>query len=81
MTNPTRLLLVLVLVLVTASAGYGEEPRSGPAAVGSSPQARKALAESIPRREMELAVRERKEVLTEVELRMQEMGVRLRATS
>ena len=75
MTNPTRLLLVLVLVLVTASAGYGEEPRSGPAAVGSSPQARKALAESIPRREKELATRERKDVLTEVELRMQEMGV------
>ena len=75
MTNPTRLLFVLVLVLVTASAGYGEEPRSGPAAVGSSPQARKALAESIPRREKELALRERKDVLTEVEQRMQEMGV------
>ena len=75
MTNPTRLLLVLVLVLVTASAGYGEEPRSGPAAVGSSPQARKALAESIPRREKELALLERNDVLTEVEQRMQEMDV------
>ena len=75
MANRTRLLLVLGLVLVTASVGYGEEPRSGPAAVGSSPQARKALAESIPRREKELALRERKDVLTEVEQRMQEMDV------
>ena len=75
MANRTRLLLVLVLVVVTASDGYGEEPPSGLAAVRSSPQARKALAESIPRREMELALRERKDVLTEVKQRMQELGV------
>jgi hypothetical protein len=75
MANRNRLLLILVLALVTASYGYGEEPQSGLAAVRSSPEARKALAESIPRREKELVLRERKDVLAEVKQRMQEMGV------
>ncbi|HVG09169.1 MAG TPA: hypothetical protein VNM67_15795 [Thermoanaerobaculia bacterium] len=38
-------------------------------------EARKALAESIPRRELELALRDREEVLVEVEKRIQEMGL------
>lgn len=73
MASHNRLLLVLALVFT--SDGYGMEPRRGVAAVGSSPQARKALAESISRREIELVLRDRKDVLTEVKQRVQEMGV------
>jgi hypothetical protein len=75
MANPARLLLVLFLVLVTASDGYGKEPQRGLTAAKPGPQARRELAESIPRRELELALRDRKEVLAEVKLRMQEMSV------
>jgi hypothetical protein len=43
--------------------------------VRPAPDERKALADSIPRREKELALRERKDVVVEVKQRMQEMGV------
>lgn len=68
------LLLVSGLALATASSGYGEEPRGG-RVVDAAPNAQAALAASIPRRELELALRQRGDALAEVEKRMQEMGV------
>ncbi|HEX9944570.1 MAG TPA: hypothetical protein VGG03_21375 [Thermoanaerobaculia bacterium] len=59
-----------------ASSSFGEEPRSGRAKERISAQERAALAASIPRREAELAKRQREDVLVEVEKRAQEMGVR-----
>ena len=70
-----RILPLLALALLTPSDGYGEEPRSGMAAGKLSSEERKALAESIPRREKELAQREREDVQSEVKQRMKEMGV------
>src|SRR5829696_6855285 len=74
----TRPLLVLGLTLLATSYGYGEEPRGG-RAVRPAPQERQALADSIPRREKELALRKRNDVLAEVRQRMQEMGVKASA--
>lgn len=69
------LLLVLVLALVTSPSASGEEPRISSVAVESTSQARAALAASIPRRESELAQRRPADVRTEVEQRIQELGV------
>lgn len=70
-------LIVLSLgIPLTASAGVGEEPRSGQVTERMSTQARAALAASIPRREAELAQRPREDVLAEVEVRAREMDVR-----
>lgn len=65
--------VLLLGVFLTASYGYGEEPRNNPAAVKLSLEERTSLATSIPRRELELAVRKQKEVLVEVKKRIQEL--------
>jgi hypothetical protein len=70
-----RRVLLLPVVFLMASNGFGEEQPSGQVEERMSAQARKALAESIPRREKELALRVRKDVLAEVKQRMREMGV------
>src|SRR5215210_8523488 len=76
MTHANARRIVLLLgVLLTTSYGYAQEPRSRAAGMEPTRETRKALAESIPRRELELALREREEVLVEVEKRIQEMGV------
>lgn len=75
MRSPGACAIVLLLgAFLTSSDGYGEEPRSR-GAVEVSREARAALAASIPRREAELAMRQREEVLAEVEARAEEMGV------
>jgi len=82
-----RAVLLLLVVFLVASSGFAQEPRSGQVADRTqeaqnglppemSAQARAALAASVPRREAELAKRQREDVLAEVELRAQEMGVR-----
>lgn len=71
--------ILLLVVFLIASTGFGEERSSGQMAERMSAQARKALAESLPRREKELALRVRKDVLAEVKQRIQEMGVRASA--
>lgn len=74
-----RSVLFLPVVFLMASSGFGEEPRSVRVTERISPQARAALAASMPRREAELAKRQREEVLAEVEVRAREMGVRASA--
>lgn len=69
-----RIVLGLAIVL-TASSAHAEEPRGDRIKVESSREAREALAASIPRREIELALRDRKEVLAEVKTRIQELGL------
>lgn len=71
-----RTVLFLLVIFLMASNGFGEEPRSGQVAERMSTQARAALPGSIPRREAELAKRQREDVLAEVEMRALEMGVR-----
>jgi len=71
-----RSLLFLPVVFLMASNGFGEEPRRGQGTERMSAQARAALAASIPRREAELAKRQREDVLVEVEARAREMSVR-----
>ncbi|MFL6193023.1 MAG: hypothetical protein ACJ75H_02535 [Thermoanaerobaculia bacterium] len=66
---------VLLGVFLTASYAYGEEPRNHPAPAKPSLQERQSLKATIPRREMELAMRDRKEVLAEVKKRVQELGL------
>ena len=70
-----RRVIFLLIAFLMASNGFGEERSSGQAAGRMSAQAREALAESLPRREKELALRARKDVLAEVEQRIQEMDV------
>jgi hypothetical protein len=65
--------------LLTGSSAFGEEPRKGGMAERAAPQSREALAEAIPRRELELALRQPEEVVAEVKQRMQELGVRASA--
>lgn len=73
-------LTVLVLgIFLTATNGWGEEPRSGEVAERTNVQARKALADSIPRRELELVLRQRQEVLGEVKERIRMLGVKASA--
>ena len=67
---------IILGLLLTASSGFGEEPRRAKAVDDLSiPGARAALGESIPRREKDLARRQRKDVLAEVGKRALEMGV------
>lgn len=73
------LIVLLLGIFLTASTGFGEEPLRVEVAERTSPEAREALAAAIPRRELELALRQREEVLAEVKQRMQEMGVRASA--
>ncbi len=69
-------LIVLGLgTLLTVSSGFGEEPRAGRATVETAADAQ-ALAASLSRREAELAIRQRKDVLAEVAARAREMGVK-----
>ena len=68
--------LLFSVVFLMASSGFGEEPRSGRVTERMSTKERAALAASLPRREAELAKRQREDVLVEVEKRAQEMGVR-----
>jgi hypothetical protein len=68
-------LIVLSLTLVLPALRAAEEPRRDPALGRLRPQDREALAESIPRRELELALRQREEVLAEVEQRLAQMRV------
>lgn len=63
--------VLLLGVFLTASYGYGEEPRNHTAAV--KVQERAALEASIPRREVELALRDEEEVLAEVKRRIQDL--------
>ena len=65
-------------MLLMASLVLGEEPRSGGVAARTDAQAR-MLADSIPRRELELALRQREEVLVEVKARMGTLGVKASA--
>jgi len=76
-----RTVLLLLVVFLMASNALGQEPRSGQGTPRMSAQARAALAASIPRREAELAQRQREEVLAEVEARAQELGVRASAAT
>ena len=69
------LIVLLLGIFLTASIGFGEEPRGGEVWGKTSGQARETLAASIPQRELELALRQRQDVLLEVRARMQEMGV------
>lgn len=68
--------ILLFAGFLTTSFAYGEEPRGGRVAVEGGRESREALAASIPRRELELAVRRRADVLVEVKKRMQEMGLK-----
>jgi len=70
-----RRIALLAAILLTASRGYGEEARHGPARVESASEARPSLKASIPRRELELALRQRGEVLAEVKKRIEELGL------
>lgn len=79
MVQTTRRIFLVLGALLTATSGEAAEPRGGQKALEPTPQARRALAESIPRREVELALRQRGEVVAEVEKRMAEMGVRASA--
>jgi len=72
-------LSALSLGIFLSSWGSAEEPLRGPVAERERLQDRRALAASIPRRELELALRQRAEVLTEVTQRLQEMGLRASA--
>ncbi len=74
-----RTVLLLWTALLVPSSGFGQEPRSGQAAERMSTKERAALAAAIPRREAELAERQREDVLAEVEVRAQEMDVRASA--
>lgn len=74
MDKARRSVLALTFLL-TASYGNAGEPRLRAVGVDSSPEARAALAASIPRREFELALRDRKEVLAEVRKRIEELGL------
>jgi hypothetical protein len=67
--------VVLLGVFLTASYGYGEEPRNRRVTVEPAPQTQAALAASVPRREVELALQQREDVLAEVKKRIQEMGL------
>jgi hypothetical protein len=71
-----RTLLFVLAAFLMASSGFAQEPRSGQAAEKMSAKERAAVAASIPRREAELAKRQREDVLVEVEKRAQEMDVR-----
>jgi hypothetical protein len=62
------LIFLLLGTFGMASNGFGEEPRTATDA--------RALAASLPRREAELAQRQRKDVLAEVKIRAREMGVK-----
>src|SRR6186997_2270193 len=73
-------LIVLVLgIFLTASIGFGEEPRSGGVTARPDSQTRETLAASIPRRELELALRQRQDVLVEVKERIRTLGVKASA--
>lgn len=72
-------LTLLSLALFSSRPGLAEEVPRGPAADRLRPQDREALAESIPRREVELALREREDVLVEVKERLAALGVRASA--
>jgi hypothetical protein len=67
--------IVVLGILLTASYGYAAEPRSSRVVAEATPQNRAALSASIPRRELELALRLRTDVLAEVKQRIQEMGL------
>ena len=73
------LIVLLLGIFLTASTGFGEEPLRVQAAERTSAQAREALAAAIPQRELELALRQRQDVLLEVKARMREMDVRASA--
>ncbi|MFL6193024.1 MAG: hypothetical protein ACJ75H_02540 [Thermoanaerobaculia bacterium] len=66
-----RTAAVLLGLFLTASYGYGEKPRDR--------EAPAELASTISRRELELALRDRKEVLVEVKKRIQELGLKASA--
>src|SRR4051812_6034462 len=67
--------LLLLCVFLTASYGYAEEPRNHRVMVEAAARTRVERAASIPRRELELALRQREEVMAEVEQRIQELGL------
>jgi len=71
--------LIMLLGVFLPSWGFGEEPRRSEAAVANGVDERAALAASIPRRELALALRQRQDVLGEVEKRIQEMGLKASA--
>lgn len=71
-----RSVLFVLAAFLMASSGFAQEPQGGQGAERMTAKARAALASSITRREAELAQRQRKDVLVEVEKRAQEMGVR-----
>jgi len=69
----SRIALLAGILLV--SLGYGEETRHSPTKADSMFDALTALKASIPRRELELALRERGEVMAEVKQRIEELGL------
>jgi hypothetical protein len=71
-----RTVLFVLAAFLMASTGFAQEPRGGQVAERMSARERAVLAASIPRREAELAQRQREDVLAEVEVRAREMGVR-----
>jgi hypothetical protein len=70
---------LLLGILCSASTRLGAQPLRGQETERMSPEARAALTASIPSREIKLALRERKDVLPEVQKRLQEMGVKASA--
>jgi hypothetical protein len=71
-----RTVLFVLAAFLMASTGFAQEPRGGQVAERMSARERAVLAASIPRREAELAQRQREDVFAEVEVRAREMGVR-----
>lgn len=69
-----RTLLMLLGTLLAASA-YGEESQILREGANATLQARKELAASISRREVDLVLRKREDVLMEVKKRIQEMAL------
>jgi hypothetical protein len=70
---------VLLGFFLTASYGYGEESPNQRGAVRLTSKERTELAASMSRRELELALRDRKDVLAEVKKRIQELGLKASA--
>src|SRR3954462_5314470 len=67
---------LLLGILCSASNRLGAQPPRGQETERMSPEARAALAASIPSRELKLALRDHKDVLAEVKKRLREMDVK-----
>ncbi len=75
-SHGASLIILLLGILLTPSLVFGEGARRSEPAERMSPQMREALADSIPRRELELALRLREDVLVEVKERIGALGVK-----